>query len=372
MTQSADGFNRPVLEGMLNPEDDARIATVCPGLGVAAQTRKMRNPLWGHILALRTGHAGDRALRFKASSGGALSAILIHLLEANIADFVVHTEADPDDPVSNVTRSSETAEDVANAAGSRYAPSSPLADIQRHLATGCRFAFVGKPCDVAALRAMARLDPRIDAQIVCMISFFCAGVPARHGAMQILKRMGVRLHFLRAFRYRGHGWPGSATAILKDGTQRQLNYRESWGDILSKQVQFRCKICADGTGEAADIVCADAWQGDAKGYPRFEEADGRSLILSRTARGEAIVQAARRAGVLSARHLEESMLERMQPGQASRMRVLFARLAALWITAQPRPIYRGFALRRAAGRASALELVRNFLGTGRRVLMGRR
>src|SRR3712207_7050821 len=38
----------------------------------------------------------------------------------------------------------------------------------------------------------------------------------------------------------------------------------------------RCKICPDGTGEFADIVCADAWYGK-DGYPDFAEREGRSL-----------------------------------------------------------------------------------------------
>jgi coenzyme F420 hydrogenase subunit beta len=37
-----------------------------------------------------------------------------------------------------------------------------------------------------------------------------------------------------------------------------MSYADSWGGILSRHVQFRCKICPDGTGGFADVVCADA------------------------------------------------------------------------------------------------------------------
>lgn len=50
-----------------------------------------------------------------------------------------------------------------------------------------------------------------------------------------------------------------------------MSYNESWGNILGKYLQKRCKICPDGIGEFADIVCADAWHGDKSGYPNFEE-----------------------------------------------------------------------------------------------------
>ena len=49
-------------------------------------------------------------------------------------------------------------------------------------------------------------------------------------------------------------------ATLRDGSERSTSYHESWGNILSKHVQHRCKVWADGTGVAADLVCADAWE----------------------------------------------------------------------------------------------------------------
>ena len=50
-----------------------------------------------------------------------------------------------------------------------------------------------------------------------------------------------------------------------------MSYAQSWGEILTKHVQFRCKVCPDGSGGFADVACADAWYGDERGYPSFEE-----------------------------------------------------------------------------------------------------
>ena len=372
IAQSEDGFNRPIASDALSSSEDQAIEAICPGLGIKTDQHRKTSPFWGRIIGTRTGHATDASLRHRASSGGALSAILVHLLKTGSVDCIVQTTADPADPVANRTVVSTSRDQIANAAGSRYAPSSPLADIERHLATGKRFAFVGKPCDVAALRAMACRDPRIGQSVVCMISFFCAGVPSRRGADAILQRLSVNPCFLKSFSYRGNGWPGAATAELNDGSKRAMSYRDSWGGILSKHVQFRCKICADGVGSTADIVCADAWHGDEQGYPSFSEAKGRSLILSRTDLGEEILQAAIDAREIAVQPLDVSEIARMQPGQVSRTRMLVARLAALWLTAQPRPSYVGFDLLPAARGASYLMLLRNFLGTGRRVILGRR
>ena len=84
-------------------------------------------------------------------------------------------------PVANETVVSVTPGEVFAAAGSRYAPSAPLARLQEFLEVSGQAAFVGKPCDVAALRAIAKRDPRVDAKIPWMLSFFCAGVPVADG-----------------------------------------------------------------------------------------------------------------------------------------------------------------------------------------------
>ncbi|MEL7470405.1 MAG: Coenzyme F420 hydrogenase/dehydrogenase, beta subunit C-terminal domain [Pseudomonadota bacterium] len=372
IARTEDGFNRPVATEKLTRQEDRHIARICPGLGMRTETDRTSDPLWGRVRSAWSGHAAGAELRFRAASGGALSAVLVHLVESGKVDYILHTGADPDDPSGNRTVASRSRAAIATSAGSRYAPSSPLAVIEEHLRSGQRFAFVGKPCDVAALRAMARRDARIDAQVPYMLSFFCAGVPSRKGAAEILSRMGVAEEDVNTFRYRGDGWPGSATATLRDGSQRRMGYRESWGDILSKHVQFRCKICPDGSGTFADIVCGDAWHGDASGYPVFDEADGQSLILARTQRGEALVKAVIAADLMKTDRVRLDQITAMQPGQTKRMRNLLARLAALWITAQPSPRYRGFKLLRAAREASPFTLLRNFLGTGSRVLLGRR
>ncbi|MBP8671683.1 MAG: Coenzyme F420 hydrogenase/dehydrogenase, beta subunit C-terminal domain, partial [Sphingobium sp.] len=140
----------------------------------------------------------------------------------------------------------------------------------------------------------------------------------------------------------------------------------------SKEVQFRCKICPDAIGGVADIACADAWYGDDNGYPSFEEQEGRSLIVSRTAGGEALLSSAVAAGVLSVEPLEATEIERMQPAQARRKRLVLARAAACRVLFQPVPEMAGLALSKAALRGRLMEQARNFFGTLRRILINRR
>jgi len=284
---------------------------------------------------------------------------------------VVHVTTSADDPAGNQVTVSRREADVIDGAGSRYVSSSPLQDIDRLLSEGGSMAFIGKPCDVSALRSLAKIDPRVDAHIPLMLAFFCAGIPSRNAVGRVLTAMGVDGSALRAFRYRGNGWPGKAAATLQDGSLAEMSYEESWGGYLSKEVQFRCKICPDAVGGAADIACADAWYGGETGYPTFEELEGRSLIVARTARGEDFLSKALALGSVRTEPLAISEIDLMQPSQAARKRLIFARTAALAALLRPRPVMSGLQVARAARAAGVAEQVRNFLGTIRRALQRR-
>lgn len=372
MIMSPPGYLRPHQSAPLAPEEDARIARICPGLGQGVEADgRIDDVLWGPYVSMHTGFSPDPALRHQASSGAGLSAVLTHLLASGEIDAVIQTGASPQVPVANVAVLSETAEDIARAAGSRYAPSAPLAGLGSYLDSSRRFAFVGKPCDVAALRALAKEDARVNARIPVMLAFFCAGVPSQTGAELILKKLGTDLASTKAFRYRGQGWPGQATALLNDGSERSMSYFDSWGGILSKHVQLRCKVCADGTGKAADLVFADAWHSDDKGYPLFEEQDGISLIVARTAKGATLMAAAEQAGHLRVQPFDPSGLAAIQTGQSGRRRALFARLAGLRLLGRPVPRYRGLHIAAPARQNTLRSNLKNFLGILRRGLSGR-
>jgi coenzyme F420 hydrogenase subunit beta len=81
-----------------------------------------------------------------------------------------------------------------------------------------------------------------------------------------------------------------------DGTHRVsdgIPYAEGWGRILQSERRWRCRVCADHTGAFADISVGDPWHAP----PEGDTDAGRSLIVARTPRGRAFVEAAIAAGV---------------------------------------------------------------------------
>ncbi|TNC74792.1 Coenzyme F420 hydrogenase/dehydrogenase, beta subunit C-terminal domain [Rubellimicrobium roseum] len=376
MTVADPGFLRPLQTAPLTPAEDEAIWRVCPGLTENVETEgRQDHVLWGPYVSMHTAWASDPEMRHAGASGGTLSAILLHLVESGTVDAVIQTTAASDFALGNATVVTTDRAGVLASAGSRYAPSAPLADLHERLAehqlTGRRFAFVGKPCDAAAMAALREIDPQVARAVPVILSFFCAGVPSHAGGRAVLAALGAEEARTRSFRYRGNGWPGRATAVLQDGTERSMTYHESWGRILSKHVQHRCKICPDGHGALADIVCADAWESDENGYPLFEEQPGVSLVIARTALGERLLNEACAKGRVETGPFDVDDLVAIQPGQRERRRALAARLLALRIAGRPVPRYRGLHLLAAARQNSVRKNVTNFLGMIRRTVMRR-
>jgi coenzyme F420 hydrogenase subunit beta len=366
MRMSAEGYLRPVVRKALPAAVTQIIATTCPGVKVEhLPGTQGQHPIWGPIVSVQTGHALDSEVRRQGSSGGVISALAIHLLESGQVDFVAQIAADQKDPLLNALQISTSRSDVMRAAGSRYAPSAPLQGLRELLATGKRFVFIGKPCDVAALRQYGEQNLAVKSQIPYMLSFMCAGVPSIRGTHEVISALGATREKVVSFRYRGDGWPGMARVVHDSGESFEMDYNTSWGTILNKHLQFRCKICPDGTGEFADVVCADAWYGK-DGYPDFEEREGRSLVLARTATGQALLETISSSAAVKTSALDIDEITKMQPYQVERKRMVWGRVAAARLALGSAPKYRRMKLLNAATQANLMAFLRSAWGTYKR------
>lgn len=367
MVNREPGVLRPQAEMKLSREESAAFERICPGVSLKLESRsRFVDPIWGPVESLQTGWSSDGEVRFRGSSGGVISSLLIDLLDTGAVDFVAHIGASTADPLRNDRRISRNRGEVLCGAGSRYAPSAPLEQLEDLFESGERFAFVGKPCDVAALRAHLLLQPDWNKQVVAVISFMCAGVPSFQGTEELLNALGTKSGEVVQFDYRGNGWPGFATATTRDGKRLQMDYNRSWGGILGRHLQLRCKLCPDGTGEFADVVCADAWYGK-DGYPDFAEREGRSLIVSRTPLGKSLVAGAVARGRLVVESCRIDDVGLMQPYQLARKRVVVGRLMALVLRRGLWPRFEGLRLWANAWNGGGLPVLRNLWGTFRRL-----
>ena len=363
-----DGFYHPIVIGS-EKSYWAEIKQVCPGLSIHQPTKAMNEneKIWGTIKASNIGYSTDEQVRYISSSGGVISALLCFLLETKQVTGIVHVGKSDNDPRINEAGISRTKADIIRRAGSRYSPASPLVFIKKILDNKDeRVAFVGRPCDVAALRSYLDLHSELEKQITHIFSFFCAGTPSQKGTLDVLAALGALQCALKDFRYRGHGWPGKTTAICMDGSLKVMNYSESWGSILNKYLHFRCKICPDGMGSLADITCGDAWH-EKDGYPSFEEMPGQSFILARTSKGEKLLSEALEKGYLMVEPYDISALGRIQQYQQDRKKVIGSRILALRLAGKFYPRFSGFYLLYNGLKGGMKNNIQNMLGMLKRI-----
>ncbi|MFU8945403.1 Coenzyme F420 hydrogenase/dehydrogenase, beta subunit C-terminal domain [Mycetocola zhadangensis] len=360
------GYMRPHIDNQTptNAATDRQEASlfdrVCPGRRLQAEApldRKQHETFGAYVSSWRA-HAIDNDVRHSGSSAGVLTALSQHLVETSGATGVVAAGPSMAAPTRTVPVRIQTRDEALAASGSRYAPTSTLVGYSESNSTD---ALVAKPCEVAAMRRLNREKGQRDTEMPMMLSFFCAGTPSQTASNDLITSLGMSPDAVTSLRYRGLGWPGDFVA--SDGsTEVSVTYDESWGKHLGRQLQWRCKTCPDGTGEASDVAVGDFWKADDRGYPLFDDAAGSSVAIARTERGHALLMEAAREGRVALEPVDLDEVARIQPLQVNRRRTVAVRLLAQILTFRKIPRYQGFALTKQAAGFPKLSL-RTFVGT---------
>jgi coenzyme F420 hydrogenase subunit beta len=327
---------------------------------------------WGPVLAAWEGWAADPEIRHRGSSGGAVTALALHALASGEAEGVAHIAARRDDPRLNEAVISRDRAGLLRGAGSRYAQASPAEALGAIEAGSDRIAFIGKPCDVATA-TKAATDRGFASKMPLSIAIFCAGAPNLVATGRLLDRLGVPPDAqLTDLRYRGDGWPGLMQARWRDagGAEQEsaaIPYGEGWGRILQTGRRWRCRVCSDHTGAFADISVGDPWHAP----PAGDTDAGRSLIVARTPRGRAFVEAAIQAGVLVAEPRPRDVIARAQPNLAATNGAVWGRRLAMRLAGLPAPRDAGQDLFRLWLRLPLRDRVSSLAGTWKRIVRER-
>ncbi|MFC1630197.1 Coenzyme F420 hydrogenase/dehydrogenase, beta subunit C-terminal domain, partial [Patescibacteria group bacterium] len=115
-----------------------------------------------------------------------------------------------------------------------------------------------------------------------------------HAIDFFLKKFNIKKEEVESIDYRGDGWPGYMKIFRKNGQVMKYSFPSYW-TIAGSNFFYpkRCLACSDCSSEFADISFGDAW------LPEFKkDTIGRSLIISRTEKGDAILKQAQEQGVI--------------------------------------------------------------------------
>ena len=324
MKISSNGFIRPVDNNPHN-KDIKLINSICPGKKLPHLNKKFNSGKWGFINNLKIVRSTDENILNNASSGGGITSTLNYLINNRIVDEIIQIGPDQKIPYLNTVFIHSSKSKLIENANSRYSPSATLINLKQVLSeNNKKFVLVAKPCEIGAFNSFKKIFPELASKVILTISFFCAGIPSLNSTKQLIKSSGIQKKNITSLHYRKNGWPGNFTIVSKFGKIFEKSYKYAWGRVLGKNLQFRCKICPDGIGHYADLVFADAWKSfDPKGYPDFKDAEGQSLMISRSEKGLEISKL-----LLNENYIEEcgqinlNDIDKLQPGQKRRIEEL--------------------------------------------------
>jgi coenzyme F420 hydrogenase subunit beta len=345
---------------------------VCPGYSYLPNYKYKKEAnyneleyIFGPVYSIWEGHAADKDIRFKGSSGGVITALSLYGIEQEGMIGAIHIDQCDQKAWNNRVVLSKNKDDLLERTGSRYSPAAPCSRIGDFNIQKEKCVFIGKPCDVSGLRNIISIKPKLKERFGLILGIFCAGTPSTRGTLNLLKLLNLDLEKIEKIRYRGEGWPGSFSTKDKDekAINKRIPYNRAW-DYLEKYRPYRCYLCPDGTSELADISCGDPWYRN-----DLESENGDSLIIVRTERGQRIIEGAIRKGyVVLEETIPRNVINSQKNLTAKRMSI-WGRLIALKIFLIPVPNYTSFPLLDNWLKLKTRDKLRSFLGTIKRIVV---
>lgn len=305
----------PVVQNLSACTDCDLCVKVCPGEEFnAIKTAQEMFPeppaisdMHGYFEDAYLGYAEENEIRSHSTSGGAVSAILISLLEKGEIDgalVVVSNEEERWKGKPVIARDRAT---IIASMKSKYAIAPTNVVLEEIRRTEGRYAVVGLPCQIHGIIKATELDKRIKERVVLKVGLFCHAA-VEHEPMQYLwGRLESRHGQIKRFISRVGKHPGTPHVEYEDGTLEPVYFPEKTGyrpssmemiNILYRlYTPSRCLTCYDSTSEFADIAVGDPWMAPPADDIDFK--DGYSFMLVRTPAGKEMIEKAKSSGALS-------------------------------------------------------------------------
>lgn len=281
----------------------------------------------GYHLASFLGYSRIDDQRKHGASGGVVTWLLESLLTGGMVDGVVCVGSGGEEGRLFSFQVIQDVPSIRRAAGSRYYP----VDLAQVVSTinarenEMRYAVVGLPCMINALRLAMDVMPRLRRRIVYTIGLVCGHLPNRYYTEYLSRMSGINPNNLAYASYR-----------LKEGTTRAGDYKflavaddgsSGRGVRFSQGINriwhdgyFRynvCNYCDDVFAEVADAVVMDAWLPEYERDPR-----GHSLLILRHPKLLQLVTEGQARGTCYMQPLPISKLVESQKGNVYKKRVL--------------------------------------------------
>lgn len=250
----------------------------------------------GEFIEGLVAHSSDPMIQERSTSGGLVTAILLHLIDKGEIDGAVVIASDPTHIWKGRPIVARNRESILDAMKSKYAITPTNAAFAEIRTIPGRYALVGLPCQIHGYIKAAELDPRLKERVVLTIGLFCHAA-IEHEAFRVIWNSLGQLG-TRAVKYisRVGKHPGTPHIELDDGTQhpvyfgRKRGYRPSSIEMINIVYRLytptRCMTCFDASAEFADIAVGDPWM--APPSPDVDWYKGWSFAMVRSEKAKTV------------------------------------------------------------------------------------
>jgi len=268
---------------------------VCPSL----DNLEILTDSFGNFIRCYIGYSADITIRWKASSGGLVTTILLTLLKEGMINGAIVAIDNPNDPLKPLMTFAKSEEEIMSSMGSKYCPVKSHFKVKDLIRERGKIAVVGLPCHIRAFRKLEEVVSELKNKILVHLGLFCGKCPNFYATTYFLRKVAkIDENEVLRISYRGKGWPGRITVLTKQGEELNFEYSD-WikFSYYPHFIPIRCVLCYDITNQLADISLGDAWG-------LANDRVGTSVIITRTPIGENIIQRLHESGAVVLREVE--------------------------------------------------------------------
>jgi|GEM_PF-973589 len=328
MELNRNGFYVPCGDSKLNSNQLRALGQICPFSNLSCHEEEMgrkfyseKSASWDEVIgfydSLYAGAVADQDVRLKSSSGGMATWFLKRLLETGEVDHVIGVGETCDGTGSNhyVYKVVSDGRGVEELRKTKYYPveaSHVLNYVRSH---GGKYAIIGVPCFIKAIRLLIEQDSVLRSRIQCCVAIICGHLKSRFYYDMILRQLGTDPQRVKSFDFRKK-FPGNdahdygVEVLSAEGTtssKARALFGTNWGHCFLKYKA--CDFCDDVFGELGDVVFGDAW------VPEYDEDwKGNNVVITRDAKWSSYFNESIANGALAAEKVSSELIRRSQAG----------------------------------------------------------
>jgi len=289
----------------------------------------------GYYLGAYVGYSKVDGHRENGASGGWATWVLESLLLKKIVDKVICVSPLVDRNVHFQFVICSTPEEVRSCSKSCYYPVEISSMVRRIASSDSRYAIIGLPCLIKALRLAMKRFPKLKKRIKYLLSLTCGYGKSKFFTEYVCALGGGQVDHVDKVTFRiksvshkpkHHGMEFVCDSGSGDEKKGMVFWSEGPGDMWTAQcfTPIGCNFCEDTFAELADITFMDAW------LPEYRtEHRGTSLAVVRAPIFSELIEKGRDEGQLVAKEVSIGQVIRSQYDIVRRKRGLIVEISRI-------------------------------------------